>query len=62
MATVIPEVINPRRTSREPFGLKADSTLHRITLNPSSANPGETLNVNIPKLAENVVIVPGSVF
>ena len=41
--------------------MKAELSLNRITLNPSSASPGETLYINIPKLAENVVIVPGSV-
>ena len=44
------------------FGLKANSTLNRITLTPSNANPGETLYIEIPKLTENMVIVPGSVF
>ena len=41
--------------------MKAESTLHRITLNPSSANPGETLYLYIPKLSESKVIVPKSV-
>ena len=41
--------------------MKAESTLNRITLNPSSASPGETLYINIPKLSDNLVIVPGSV-
>ena len=44
------------------FGLKANSTLNRITQTPSIANPGETLYIEIPKLSENMVIVPGSVF
>ena len=61
MSQVISEKINPNRISREPFGLKAESSLNRITLNPSSASPGETLYINIPKLAESVVIVPNSV-
>ena len=38
-----------------------EKCLVRITLNPSSINPGETLYVNIPKLAEGIVIVPNSV-
>ena len=36
--------------------------MHRITLTPSNANPGETLYIEIPKLTDNMVIVPGSVF
>lgn len=62
MAYSISEKINPNRVPREPFGLKAEASLNRVTLNPSSASPGETLYVNIPKLSENVVILPGSVY
>ena len=36
-------------------------TLNRITLTPSEASPNETLYVDTPRLAENIVIVPGSV-
>ena len=60
--TTVSEKINPNRVLRYPLGLKAESTLNRITLNPSSANPDETLYINIPKLSENLVIVPGSVY
>ena len=58
----ISEYLNPSRFPRMAFGLKANSTLNRITLAPSNANPGETLYIEIPKLSENMVIVPGSVF
>ena len=34
--------------------------MKRITFNPTSANPGETLYVSVPKLAADEVIVPGS--
>ena len=61
MSQAISEKLNPNRISREPYGLKAESSLNRITLNPSSASPGETLYINIPQLSDNVVIVPGSV-
>ena len=61
MSHAVSEIINPNRVPREPFGLKADSSLNRITLNPSSASEGATLYINIPKLTDNVVIVPGSV-
>ena len=61
MSHAISEKINPNRVKREPFGLKSESSLNRITFNPSSANPCEKISVNIPKLTDNVVIVPGSV-
>jgi len=41
--------------------LKAEKTLHRVTFNPSTANPGETLYIHIPKLSDNVVYVPESI-
>ena len=58
----ISEYLNPSRFPRMAFGLKANSTLNRITHNPSNANPGETLYIEIPKLSEDMVIVPGSLF
>ena len=61
MSQAVSEVLNPNRDPREAFDLKAEATLNRIILSPSSVNPGETLHVNIPKFAEGVVIVPGSV-
>ena len=61
MSKSISEKIDPNRMPKQPFGLKAESTLQRITFTPSSANPGETLYVSIPKLSENNVLVPGSV-
>ena len=58
----ISEYLNPYRFPRMAFGLKANSTLNGITLTPSNANPGETLYIEIPKLMDNMVIVPGIVF
>ena len=58
----VSEKLNPNRIPREPFGIKARSTLNCITLTPSEASPNDTLYVDIPKLAENMVIVPGSVY
>ena len=60
MSKAISTKVDPNRTSKQPL-LKAESTLHRITLTPSNVSPGETLYVNIPKLSGNNVIVPGSV-
>ena len=61
MSQTISERIDPNRMSKQPFGLKTETTLHRTTFTPSSANPGETLYINIPKLSGNNVIVPNSV-
>lgn len=58
----INEKLNPNRIPKEPFGLKAESSLNRIILNPSNANLEETLYINIPKLSKNVVIIPGSIY
>ena len=61
MSLTVSDVLNPNRHPQEAYGLKAESTLNRITLTQSSVNPGETLYVNIPKIKEGVVIVPGSI-
>ena len=58
----VSEKLNPNRIPCEPLGIKARSKLNRITLTSSEASPDETLYVDIPKLAENIVIVPGSVY
>ena len=60
--TTISEILEPNRFPRELGGLKAKTSLNRITFNPSSANPGETLYIEIPKLSEDLVFVPGSVY
>ena len=40
--------------------MKAPYSVKRITFNPSEANPGERLEVRVPKLNKNEVLVPGS--
>ena len=40
--------------------MKAPRAVKRITFNPSVAGPGDRLNVRVPKLNNNEVIVPGS--
>ena len=56
------DILDPRRLPRKTKALKADRTVHRITFNPSSAKPGETLYVMMPKLGEGMVFVPYSKF
>ena len=40
--------------------MKAERTVKRITLNPTEADPGNTLYVSVPKLHTDEVIVPGT--
>ena len=61
MSKTVSEKIDPNRMPKQPFGLKAETTLHRTTFTPSSASPGEVLYVNVPKLSGDNVIVPNSV-
>ena len=42
--------------------MKAERTLHRTTFTPSSAKPGETIYIDVPRLQENMVFVPRSMF
>ena len=54
------EIINPNFEEKISNALKADRTVHRVTFNPNKASPGETLYISVPKLNDEVVLVPGS--
>ena len=56
------QYLNPSRLSKKPLGIKANKKHHVITHNPSTANPGETLYVRIPKLTTDTFYVPGSIY
>ena len=56
----VPPSLLPSHSEKVLGAMKAERTVKRITFNPTVANPGETLYVSVPKLAENEVIVPGS--
>ena len=56
----VPSSLLPSHSEKVLGAMKAERTVKRITFNPSEANPGETLYVSVPKLAENKVIVAGS--
>ena len=50
----------PSHNEKTLNAMKAPRTVRRVTFNPSEPNPGETLNIHVPKLNENEVIVPNS--
>ena len=52
--------LSPRRSTKTLRAMKAPYAVKRITFNPSEANPGERLEVRVPKLNKNEVLVPGS--
>ena len=54
------EIINPNFEEKITNAHKADRTVHRVTFNPNKASPGETLFITVPKLSDEVVLVPGS--
>ena len=51
---------SPRRSTKTLRAMKAPYSVKRIIFNPSEANPGERLEVRVPKLNKNEVLVPGS--
>ena len=59
-AAAVPPSLLPSHSEKVLGAMKAERTVKRITFNPTSANPGETLYVSVPKLSVNEVIVPGS--
>ena len=56
----VPPSLLPSHSKKVLGAMKAERTVKRITFNPTSANPGDTRYVSVPKLAVNEVIVPGS--
>ena len=51
---------HPKHREKTTHAMKAPYSVKRITFDRSEANPGETLNVCVPKLNENEVLVPDS--
>ena len=52
--------LSPRRSTKTLRAMKAPYSVKRITFNPSEANPGDRVEVRVPKLNKNEVLVPGS--
>ena len=50
----------PTHSTKTLQSVKAPYGVKRITFNPFEANPGERLEVRVPKLNKNEVLVPGS--
>ena len=53
----VPPSLLPSHSEKVLGAMKAERTVKRITFNPTSANPGETLYVSVPKLAQKEVDV-----
>jgi len=56
----VPNSLSASHTSKTLRAMKAPRAVKRITFDRSEVSPGETLNVHVPKLNENEVLVPGS--
>ena len=56
----VPPSLLPSHSEKVLGAMKAERTVKRITFKATSANPGENLYVSVPKLANDEVIVPGS--
>ena len=56
----VPYDLEPSNNEKIMNSMKAPYAVKRFTLNPSEANPGERLEVRVPKLNKNEVLVPGS--
>jgi len=58
--TEVPDSLQPTHRSKTLNAIKAPRAVKRITFERSEANPEETLQVRVPKLNEDEVLVPGS--
>ena len=56
----VPPSLLPSHSKKVLGAMKAERTVKRITFIKTEAKPGETLFVHVPKLGDDVVIVPGS--
>ena len=56
----VPNDISPRSRTKAMGAMKAPYSVKRITFDPTEANPGSRLEVRVPKLNKNEVLVPGS--
>ena len=56
----VPPNLLPSHSEKVLGAMKAERTVKLITFEPTIAKPGETLYVSVPKLANNEVLVPGS--
>ena len=52
--------LKPTNNEKIMNSIQAPYAVKRITFNPSEANPGKRLEVRVPKLNKNEVLVPGS--
>ena len=52
--------LSPSHRSKTLRAMKAPYSVKRINLIPSEVNPGHRLEVTVPKLNKNEVLVPGS--
>ena len=52
--------LKPSNNEKIMNSMKAPYAVNQITFNPSEANPGDRLEVWVPKLNKNEVLVPGS--
>ena len=56
----VPDNLRPTHKEKTTLVMKASYAVKRITFDRSEANPGDKLDVRVPKLNENEVLVPGS--
>jgi len=56
----LPDDLRPTYTEKTLWAMKAPRAVKRITLDRGEASTGEMLNVLVPKLHKNEVLVPGS--
>ena len=56
----MPDNLQPTHIEKTTNATKAPYSVKRITFDHSEANPGDKLDVHVPELNENEVLVPGS--
>lgn len=62
MTTYKMEELKPEFERIKDAAITGKRIFNEVTFNPSGANPGETIYVNIPSLGTNMCLVPNSLF
>lgn len=56
------DFLEPTHLTKTPLALNSERTRHRVSFVPNKAFPKNTLRVNVPKLDEGTILVPGSLY
>lgn len=58
---VVPDYLHPGFSAKTFHAMKVERFINRSPFDPTTAHPGETLLVKLPRMPEEALIVPGTI-